>query len=211
MRSGELSEQSAPRRSVLLVVSGPSGAGKDTIIERLRQLEPEVAYCVSVTTRKPRDSEAEGVHYHFTTRDEFERSAAAGHFLETREYAGNLYGTPRRFVDDALRRGLDLILKPEVNGARAIKSLYKEAVLVFLTAPSEQELQRRLEARHMDSRSDINQRLHIAQEEEEAMSQFDYRVVNDEVEGALSQLRAILTAERLKVARLLSRSDTGQQ
>jgi guanylate kinase len=194
----------------LLVVSGPSGAGKDTIIERLRQLEPEVAYCVSVTTRKPRDYEVEGVHYHFTTRDEFDRSAAAGDFLETREYAGNLYGTPRRFVDDALRRGLDLILKPEVNGARAIKSLYKEAVLVFLTAPSEQELQRRLEARHMDSQSDINQRLHIAQEEEEAMSQFDYRVVNDEVEGALSQLRAILTAERLKVARLLSRSATGQ-
>lgn len=192
------------------MVSGPSGAGKDTIIERLRQLEPEVAYCVSVTTRKPRDYEVEGVHYHFTSRDEFERSAAAGDFLETREYAGNLYGTPRRFVDDALRRGLDLILKPEVNGARAIKSLYEEAVLVFLTAPSEQELQRRLEARHVDSQSDINQRLHIAQEEEEAMSQFDYRVVNDEVEGALSQLRAILTAERLKVARLLSRSATGQ-
>lgn len=191
-------------------MSGPSGAGKDTIIERLRQLEPEVAYCVSVTTRKPRDYEVEGVHYHFTSRDEFERSAAAGDFLETREYAGNLYGTPRRFVDDALRRGLDLILKPEVNGARAIKSLYEEAVLVFLTAPSEQELQRRLEARHVDSQSDINQRLHIAQEEEEAMSQFDYRVVNDEVEGALSQLRAILTAERLKVARLLSRSATGQ-
>lgn len=196
---------------MLLVVSGPSGAGKDTVIERLRQLEPDIAYCVSVTTRKPRQYEIEGVHYHFTTRDEFERSAAGGEFLETREYAGNLYGTPRRFVDQALRSGRDLILKPEVNGARAIKSLYKEAVLVFLTAPSDQELQRRLEQRHMDSQRDINERMHIAQEEEDAMSQFDYRVVNEEVETALTQLHAILTAERLKVARLLSRSKAGQQ
>lgn len=177
----------------------------------MRQLEPDVAYCVSVTTRKPRQYEVEGVHYHFTNRDEFERSAAAGQFLETREYAGNLYGTPRRFVDQALRSGQDLILKPEVNGARAIKSLYKEAVLVFLTAPSDHELQRRLEQRHMDSQRDINERMHIAQEEEDAMSQFDYRVVNEEIETALTQLHAILTAERLKVARLLSRSKAGQQ
>ncbi|MDQ6824983.1 MAG: guanylate kinase [Candidatus Eremiobacteraeota bacterium] len=196
---------------MLLVVSGPSGAGKDTLIERLRQREPKLAYGVSVTTRPPRPYEREGIHYHFTNRDEFERGISAGQFLETREYAGSLYGTPRRFVEDALQHGHDLILKPEVNGARAIKSLYKEAVLVFLTAPSEQELQRRLEERHMDSSSDINERLHIAHEEEEAMSQFDYRIINDEVETALTQLHAILTAERLKVARLLSRSSQEQQ
>lgn len=170
-----------------------------------------MAYCVSATTRAPRPHEKDGIHYHFTDRDEFDRDAAAGLFLETREYAGNMYGTPRRFVDNALQHGQDLILKPEVNGARALKSLYKEAVLVFLTAPSEQELQRRLEERHMDSQDDINERMHIAEEEEEAMSQFDYRIINDDLETALTQLHAILTAERLKVARLLSRSAAKQQ
>lgn len=198
--------ESASRRSVLLVVSGPSGAGKDTLIDRLRQIEPDIAYCVSVTTRPPRPYEQEGVHYHFRTRDEFNRDKAAGLFLETREYAGNLYGTPRRCVDDALRQRRDIILKPEVNGARALKAAYPEAVLVFLTAPSERELQRRLEQRSADSQSDIVERLQIAQEEEEAMSDFEYRIVNDTLDAALTQLHAILTAERLKVGRLFSRN-----
>ena len=193
------------------MVSGPSGAGKDTLIERLRLLEPDLAYCVSVTTRKPRPYEIDGVHYHFASRDEFEREAAAGQFLETREYAGNLYGTPRRFIDESLQQGRDLILKPEVNGARAIKSLHRDAVLVFLTAPSDTELLRRLEERQMESQQDIDERLKIAHAEEEAMSQFDYRIVNDEIEAALSQLHAILTAERLKVGRILSRSVRREQ
>lgn len=197
-------------RSVLVVVSGPSGAGKDTLIEQLRELEPNIAYGVSVTTRPARAYEVDGVHYRFTTRDEFARMAEAGEFLETREYAGNLYGTPRRLVDDALNAGRDLILKPEVNGARAIKSLYPEAVLVFLTAPSQAELQRRLRERHADSATEIDRRLGIAQEELDAMAQFDYCIVNDDLQTALGQLRAILTAERLKVTRLLSRSAIGQ-
>lgn len=194
------------RQSVLLVVSGPSGAGKDTVIERLRQLEPDVAYCVTYTTRPPRQYEIEGVHYRFTTRDNFKQMSAAGEFLETREYAGNLYGTPRRFVEEALATGRDLILKPEVNGARALKALYDQAVLVFLTAPSEVELLRRLEQRHADSSDDIDKRLHIAQEEVDALSQFDYRVVNDDITRAVFELHSILVAERLKVARLSGRS-----
>jgi guanylate kinase len=194
------------RKSVLLVVSGPSGAGKDTVIERLRQLEPEVAYCVTYTTRPPRQYEIDGVHYRFTTRDNFRRMAAAEEFLETRVYAGNLYGTPRAFVEEALAKGRDLILKPEVNGARALKALYNEAVLVFLTAPSEVDLLRRLEQRHADSTEEIDERLQIAQEELDALSQFDYRVVNDDISRAVCELQAILVAERLKVARLPGRS-----
>lgn len=194
------------RKSVLLIVSGPSGAGKDTLIDQLRKVEPDLAYSVSVTTRPPRANETEGVHYRFTNRDDFEKMAAWGAFLETQEYAGNLYGTPRRFVDEALAQGRDLILKPEVNGARAIKALYPDAVLVFLMAPSTSELLRRLEQRRADSQADIDKRLHIAQEEEEAMSQFDYCVVNDDLVSALSNLRTILTAERLKVSRLGTRS-----
>src|SRR5579864_5334339 len=157
------------RQSVLLVVSGPSGAGKDTVIQRLRQLEPDVAYCVSVTTRPRRPYEIEGIHYRFTNRDDFQRMDAAGEFLETREYAGNLYGTPRRFVDEALQQGRDLILKPDVNGARALKALYPAAVLVFMTAPSTSELLRRLEQRHSNAPGDIGERLVIAEKEEAAL------------------------------------------
>jgi guanylate kinase len=194
------------RRSVLLIVSGPSGSGKDTIIERLRELEPDVAYCVSYTTRPPRQYEKDGVHYRFATRDVFKKMEVAGEFLETREYAGNFYGTPKQFVEEALQQHRDLILKPEVNGARAIRALYPEAVLVFLTAPSTEELARRLEMRHADDPADIGQRLHIAQEEYDALAQFDYRVINDDVTQAVSDLRSILVAERLKVARLTGRS-----
>jgi guanylate kinase len=191
---------------VLLVLSGPSGAGKDTVIERLRELEPAIAYSVSVTTRAARPNEIDGIQYRFTNRDEFEKLAASGFFLETREYAGNLYGTPRGFVEEALRRGQDLILKPEVNGARAIKRLYPQAVLVFLTVPSETELAQRLARRRADDPKDIDARLSIAREEEEALPEFDYRVVNADLETAVRELRAILTAERLKVVRVLGRS-----
>ena len=134
--------------------------------------------------------------------------AARGEFAETREYAGNLYGTPRRFLDQALARGRDLILKPEVNGARALKALYPDAVLVFLTAPSTTELGRRLEQRHADAPDQINERLDIAQDELEALREFEYRIVNDNVLDATSDLRAILVAERLKVARLTVRNAT---
>jgi guanylate kinase len=194
------------RKSLLLILSGPSGAGKDTVIEHLRAVEPDIAYGVSVTTRLPRTYEIDGIHYRFISRDEFGKLAAAGFFLETREYAGNLYGTPRAFVDEALGRGCDVILKPEVNGARAIKRLYPQAVLVFLTAPSETDLARRLADRHTDPQTEIKARLAIASEEAEALPDFDYLIVNRSVEAAVCDLRAILSAERLKVVRLPSRN-----
>ena len=196
------------RASVILIVSGPSGAGKDTVIERLRSAEPEIGYCVTYTTRPPRQYEIHGVHYCFATRDGFKKMEQAHEFLETIEYAGNLYGTPKAFVEEGLRLGRDLILKPEVNGARAIKSVYPEAVLVFLTAPSPEELARRLEQRHTDAPSEIGKRLHIAQEEQSALAQFEYRIVNDDIEQALTDLRSILAAERLKVARLRGQNAT---
>jgi guanylate kinase len=194
------------RKSLLLILSGPSGAGKDTIIEQLRRVEPEIAYSVSVTTRPPRAYETDGVHYRFASRDEFDKLAASGYFLETREYAGSLYGTPRAFVDNALQHGRDVILKPEVNGARAIKKLYPQAVLVFLTAPTQSDLAHRLAERRTDGQQEIDARLAIAQQEQEALPDFDYLIVNQDVEAAVSDLRAILTAERLKVVRLPSRN-----
>ena len=191
----------AQRRSVLLVVSGPSGSGKDSVIAALRNLEPQLAYCVSTTTRAARAGEKEGIHYHFVSREEFERDANAGKFLETREYAGNRYGTPKDFVDMALRSGRDLIMKPEVNGAMKIKQAYPDAVLVFLTVRSEAELRRRLEERSADGPEDIVARMETAREESKSIDAYDYLIINDDFDVAVAQLRAILTAERLKVSR----------
>ena len=192
----------ALRKPVLLIVSGPSGSGKDTVIAALRTLEPHLAYTVSTTTRAPRAGEIEGIHYRFVTRDEFERMAKADEFLETREYAGNMYGTPRRFVDETLRSGQDLVMKPEVNGALAIKKLYPDAVLVFLTVRDEDELLRRLEERNADGPDDIAARLETARDEANAIKDYDYLIINDEFDTAVVQLRTILTAETLKVWRL---------
>ena len=197
--------QPTPRRKpILLVVSGPSGSGKDSVIAALRTLEPRISYCVSTTTRSARPGEIEGVHYHFVTREGFEAMAAAGEFLETREYAGNLYGTPKAFVEDALRSGRDLVMKPEVNGALKIKQLYPEAVLVFLTVRTEEELMRRLEDRDADGPDDIAARMEPARVEAKAIKDYEYLIINDEFDVAVAQLRAILTAESLRVSRLTS-------
>jgi guanylate kinase len=193
------------REPVILVVSGPSGSGKDTLVDALRHAEPLLAYSVSVTTRAARTGEREGVHYHFVDKPAFERMRASGAFLETREYAGNWYGTPKQFVIDTLQANRDLILKPEVNGALAIKDAFPQAVLVFLTVPSTGELRERLERRSTDSPEAIALRIAIARDEEAAMASYDYLIVNDDFDAALYHLRAILVAERLKVARLRRR------
>jgi guanylate kinase len=192
----------ARREPILLVVSGPSGSGKDSVIAALRTLEPHIGYVVSTTTRAPRPGEIEGVHYRFATRVEFERMTSRGEFLETREYAGNLYGTPRAFVEDAVRSGHDLVMKPEVNGAMKVKELYPRAVLVFLTVRSEDELARRLERRNSDGPDDIAARLETAKSEAKAIANYDYLILNDEFDVTVAQLRAILTAESLKTWRL---------
>jgi guanylate kinase len=187
---------------VLLVVSGPSGAGKDSMVDQLRREEPELAYSISATTRPPRPGEQNGIHYFFTARPEFEERMRGGEFVETREYANNLYGTPKRFIEDALSAGRDLVMKPEVNGALAIKRAFPNAVLVFLTAPSDDVLAQRLERRSTESPEAIARRLEIAKTEERFVQNYDYLIVNDALNTALGQLRAVLTAERLKVARM---------
>jgi len=187
---------------VLLVVSGPSGVGKDSLIEELRRQEPTLAYSTSATTRAARPGEIDAIHYFFISRATFERMMAEDAFIETREYANNLYGTPKQFVLDALAAGRDVIMKPEVNGALAIKRAFPQAVLVFLTAPSDDALAQRLERRSTETPADIARRLEIAKLEERFVIDYDYLIVNDALETALGQLRAVLTAERLRVARL---------
>jgi len=204
-RRTDLNPPPIHREPVLLVVSGPSGSGKDSLVDGLRQLEPELSYSVSSTTRPPRPGEIDGVHYRFLDRARFERLHAADAFLETREYAGNLYGTPRAFIVDELARGRDLVMKPEVNGAMAIRLAFPHAVLVFLIAPSPDVLRERLERRSTETAETIAQRIAIAKNEADAIGHYDYLIVNDDFDTALAQLRAILVAERLKVARVRHR------
>ncbi|HET9029180.1 MAG TPA: guanylate kinase [Candidatus Aquilonibacter sp.] len=188
---------------LLFVVSGPSGAGKDTLVDALRARMPRLAYSVSATTRAPRPGEVEGEHYFFVGRTPFEERIEAGGFLEWREYNGNLYGTPRDYVQKTLADGYDLIMKPEVNGALAIKTAYPDAVLIFLVPDKFSDLRRRLLARRTETNEEIARRLEIAREEMKFIRNFDYIVVNEEgrSEDAVRDLQAILQAERFRIHR----------
>lgn len=191
------------RPGLLLVVSGPSGAGKDTLLEALRARRPRLRYSVSATTRAPRPDERDGEHYFFLTREEFERRRGTDGFLEWREYNGNLYGTPRDYVERTLSEGDDLVVKPEVNGALAIKRAYPDAVLVFLAPDGFANLRSRLVARGTDSGEEIESRLAIAREELKFAPNFDYVIVNEQghPDAALSDLAAVMDAEHHRVHR----------
>jgi guanylate kinase len=188
---------------LLFVVSGPSGAGKDTLVDALLAQMARLRYSISVTTRAPRPGEEDGKHYFFVSREEFERRLAAGGLLEWREYNGNLYGTPRDYIERNVAEGYDVILKPEVNGALAIKASYPDAVLIFLVPDRFSRLRERLLARRTETNEQILQRLETAQEELNYIRSFDYVVVNaqDEWEEAVGDLQAILHAERFRIHR----------
>jgi guanylate kinase len=188
---------------LLFVVSGPSGAGKDTLVDALRAQSPRLRYSVSSTTRAPRPGENEGEHYFFLNRDQFEERRASGGFLEWREYNGNLYGTPRDYVVQALTEGYDLIMKPEVNGALSIKSTFPDAVLIFLVPDRFSYLRERLLARRTETNEEIALRLGIAHQEMQSIRSFDYLVINEQgrSEQAVIDLQAILQAERFRIHR----------
>jgi guanylate kinase len=187
----------------LFVVSGPSGAGKDTLVDGLRLRHQRLKYSVSATTRAPRPGEREGIEYFFVTRQAFEQRLAEGGFLEHRTYNENLYGTPRSFINEALLDGYDVIMKPEVNGAIAIKERFPEAVLVFIVPDRFSLLQTRLEARRTETTDVIASRLAIAHEELRYVRLFDYLLVNEEAQPdvAVEDLEAIVRAERMRIYR----------
>lgn len=188
---------------LLFVVSGPSGAGKDTLVDALRARMPRIRYSVSATTRAPRPGEREGEHYFFVTREAFEARQAERGFLESREYNGQLYGTPRDFVEQTLSEGYDLIMKPEVNGALAIKAGYPDAVLIFLVPDRFSQLRERLLARRTETNEEIARRLEIAHQEMRYIRNFDYLVINEQgrPEQATADLAAIVQAERFRIHR----------
>ncbi len=188
---------------MLFVVSGPSGAGKDTLVEALRENRASLRYSVSATTRPPRCEERDEEHYFFVSTDEFERMRREGRLLEWREYNGNLYGTPRDYMVRTLTEGYDVIMKPEVNGALAVKAAYPDAVLIFLVPDRFSNLRERLLARRTETNEEIARRLEIAQHEMKSIRRFDYIVVNaqDRPQEAVRDLEAILQAERFRIHR----------
>lgn len=182
------------RRGNLIIVSGPSGAGKGTLVRRLLTRVPDVWVSVSATTRAPRAGEAEGRHYFFLTADEFERRVQAGEFLEHAEVHGNRYGTLRGPVMRRIAEGMQVILEIDVQGARQVKSVMREAKLVGVVAPNSDELRRRLELRGSESQAEIELRMRNAKEEIELVGSYDYVVINDDVSRATDELVGYITA-----------------
>lgn len=184
-----------PTPARLTVLSGPSGVGKDSVIEMIRARASWVWLAVSVTTRRMRDYEVDGVHYHFVNRVEFERLADSGALLEWAEFAGNLYGTLRAPVLARLVNGQPVLLKIDLQGARQVRSNMPEAQLVFLAPPSWGELERRLTERGTDDEETIRHRLEHAREELAAEPEFDVTIVNTYVEQAADELLGLLGSQ----------------
>ena len=177
----------------LFVISGPGGVGKSTITQEVARFE-DFFLSISVTSRPPRDSEQDGVHYHFVTRAEFEARIANNEFMEWAEFAGNLYGTLEEDVQRHRLAGKHVLLEIELQGARQVKEVHPEAVLVFISPPSWEELEGRIRGRGSDSDERIRERLAIAQEEMAAAKEFDHVLVNSEVAQVVSRLVALATS-----------------
>lgn len=188
-------------KGLLFVVSGFSGAGKGTIMKMLLERFPEeFSLSVSATTRDPRPGETDGKEYFFKSTEEFESMIADGMLFEFARYVDNYYGTPKQFVFDELERGKDVLLEIEVQGAIQVKQQYPEAVLVFVTPPSVEELRRRLENRGTETPEKIRKRIARAAEEVKEAEQYDYILINDDIEAAVDDFRKIVKAEHYRSA-----------
>jgi len=182
------------------IICGPSGVGKGTVVSRLMEADPTLYFSVSATTRAPRAGEADGVHYHFLTRERFQEWIDAGDFLEHAQFVGNFYGTPRRYVDEAMDQGRDVLLDIEIQGAEQIHQKRPEAVRIYIAPPNWEELERRLTGRGTEDGEKIRSRLARGREEFAAARDFDYLVINDTVDHAVAEIRAIMTAEHCRPA-----------
>jgi len=189
---------SQPRRGRLFVVSAPSGAGKTTVVERLVQTTPGLRMSRSYTSRPARLGEADGADYHFVSRERFEAMIAGDQFLEWAKIFGNLYGTSTVDTERALHEGDDLVLVIDVQGARQVRRHRLPVVSVFVLPPSFDALQQRLRGRSKDSEEQIRRRLDVAREEVNAVHEYDYVVVNDEIDACVDRIRAIVLAERAR-------------
>lgn len=188
---------------LLVILSGPSGSGKDTVLECLTESRDNIHVSVSMTTRQKRDNETDGINYYFVNRDYFEKKIAEEKVLEFAEYAGNYYGTPKEPVDNMLAKGDTVILKIEVQGAAKIREKYPDAVSIFILPPSFKELEARLRGRESgEDEEELQRRLFIAQNEVRRAKEYDYIVVNDVVEKAAEDINTIICAEKHKNFRM---------
>ncbi|MHC1750403.1 MAG: guanylate kinase [Cellulosilyticaceae bacterium] len=180
-----------------IIISGPSGSGKGTIVKKLIEKENFVV-SVSVTTRTPRTGEENGVHYFFKSKDEFEKMIAQNELLEYAKFCENYYGTPKAFIDNTIKTGKDVILEIEVQGALQVKSIYPDAIFVFIMPPTAEELQKRLIGRGTETKEVIAKRLERAKDELQLYKEYDYIVINDTVEQAVLNIEHIVDAEKMK-------------
>ena len=190
----------------VFVVTGPSGAGKGTLVDRLVQARPECVFSISSTTRPKRSVEQEGVQYEFVTREEFERRRSAGLFLEWAQVHDHLYATPTKFVDEGVAAGRVVVLDVDVQGGASVRRARPDAVSVFVYPPSVDALRRRLLKRNTESSEAVERRLGNAPGELAQYREYDYLVINDDLESAVRRLVAIVDAERARVRRMRPRT-----
>lgn len=180
----------------LYIVAGCSGVGKGTLLKLFLERNPKVKFSVSATTRSPRQGEIDGVNYFFITKDEFQNAINNNEFLEWAEFSGNFYGTKKSFVEKTLSKGIDLILEIEVKGAKQVKEKMPNATSMFIMPPSLKDLETRLRGRHTEDEETIQRRLGEAAREIEAGKNFDYRIINDNIEEALEKMQKIFDGEK---------------
>jgi len=189
------------QKGLLVVLSAPSGTGKSTVSRLLVQRNDRLRLSVSATTRAPRKNEVEGKDYFYKTTDEFKNMIENDEFVEWVEYCGNYYGTPKKYIEDSVENGYDVLLEIEVEGAAKIKEKYPDCVLIFMLPPSFDELKKRIEGRGTEKPEVIENRLKQAKREIEYIDMYDYVVINDSLDNAINSVNIILEAEKSKVKR----------
>ena len=197
------------RKGKTFIICGPSGVGKGTVVARLLASDPTLYFSVSATTRPPRHGEVDGVHYHFLTRERFQEWIDQDAFLEYAEFVGNYYGTPKKYVDEAMDRGRDVLLDIEIQGAEQVHRQRPEAVRIYVAPPSWAELERRLIGRGTEDMEKVRSRLERGKQEFAAAGSFDYFVINDTVDNAVTEIRAIMLAEHCRPDERIAMIDRG--
>lgn len=189
----------------LFIISAPSGAGKTSLVRALLQSDPHLSLSVSHTTRPPRSGEVDGRDYHFVSKDAFQKMLVNGEFLESAEVYGNLYGTSQQWINEAIASGQDMLLEIDCQGAKQVRQIFPQSAAIFILPPSIDALATRLKTRAQDNSEVIQKRLAAAREEVSHIGEFDYVIINSELEEALNDLTCIIKAERLSKDRQLIR------